>query len=332
MSRFFLSENPSSVQTKRGRRPDRFQSGRTAALSFRCVVFRWHFPGVRDRTSGHHVRHFFVLRREGELVLEVVLGHAADARVGPHVFGGLNHVDDRVDRQNDAHEADGGADAAHQGQGQKVAAHGDAGVADGRQDGHEEPGDHAAHGQRNARVLHDEEARDQDEGGAAVHVDGAADRQQEARDGRVDAHVLFRRRDGDGQGRRRGFGEEGDGQGRGHALEDFDGVQAAGREEERQHDEELDEVAADDDRRVFAQGADDDAGRHLRGQLGRKGQDAQGQDPEQGPDQGEEDFLRTVDALEQDIAVFRLRHKGQGQADGGRNEQDGQHVARQEGL
>ena len=64
---------------------------------------------------------------------QIFVGHGADAGVGPHVFGGFNHVDDSINRKNNAHDADGRANGTHEGKGQEVTAHGDAGVADSGQ-------------------------------------------------------------------------------------------------------------------------------------------------------------------------------------------------------
>ena len=88
-----------------------------------------------------------------------MVGHGADGRIGPDVFSGFNHVDDGVDRQDDTHDADGGTDAGHERQGQEVAAHGDAGITDGSQDGDEEPGNHGADREVKAAVLHEEQGR-----------------------------------------------------------------------------------------------------------------------------------------------------------------------------
>ena len=122
-----------------------------------------------------------------------MVGHGTDSRVGPDVFGCFDHVDDGVDRQDDTHDADRRTDAGHERQSQEVAAHGDAGVADGSQDGDEEPGNHGAHGEVEAAVLHEEQGCDQDEGGTAIHVDGRADRQDEARYLGMDVEALFSR-------------------------------------------------------------------------------------------------------------------------------------------
>ena len=62
---------------------------------------------------------------------DVVIRHGADATVGPHVLCRLYHVDDGIDREDDAHDAYGRALPGHQREGEKIAAHGHAGIAYG---------------------------------------------------------------------------------------------------------------------------------------------------------------------------------------------------------
>lgn len=42
----------------------------------------------------------------GNFTFEVMVGHCANAGVGPNVFCGFNHIDDGVNRQDDTHDAD----------------------------------------------------------------------------------------------------------------------------------------------------------------------------------------------------------------------------------
>ena len=70
---------------------------------------------------------------------KIVVGHGADAGVGPDIDGGLNHVDYGIYGKYDAHDGNGGTDACHQREGQEEASHGDAGIADGGDDGNEYP-------------------------------------------------------------------------------------------------------------------------------------------------------------------------------------------------
>ena len=88
----------------------------------------------------------FYFHRERNFIFQVILGHTADAGVGPDVFTGFNHIDDGVDGEDDSHDADGGADTAHERQGKEVAAHGYTGVSDGSKDRNEEPDNHGSKG------------------------------------------------------------------------------------------------------------------------------------------------------------------------------------------
>lgn len=92
-----------------------------------------------------------------KLVLQVMVGHRAYRCVRPDIFGRFNHINDGVNRQDDAHETDGSADGTHQRQRQKVAAHGDTGIADSGEHCDEEPGNHRAQRQFKAGILHDKE-------------------------------------------------------------------------------------------------------------------------------------------------------------------------------
>ena len=62
---------------------------------------------------------------------------SANAGVAPHVFCRLHHVDDGEYGENDAHDADGSPDSSHEGEGEKIAAHGDTCIAYRRDDGEE---------------------------------------------------------------------------------------------------------------------------------------------------------------------------------------------------
>ena len=159
-----------------------------------------------------------------ESVCQVMVSHGADSCIRPNVFCRFDHIDDGVNRQDNAHDADRSSDTGHEGQGQEVASHRNTGVADGCQNGDEEPGNHRTHGQFRTTVLHEEQGRDQDEGCAAIHVDCRADRQDEARYLRMNVEALFSRGQGDRQGAGRALGEQGDGNGRSHFAEDVNGV------------------------------------------------------------------------------------------------------------
>ena len=66
-----------------------------------------------------------------------MVDHGGDAGVGPDILGGLYHVDDGVDGQNDAQDSDGRTYARHQREGEEITPHGNTGIADGGDDGNE---------------------------------------------------------------------------------------------------------------------------------------------------------------------------------------------------
>lgn len=175
---------------------------------------------------------------------QIVIGHSAYGRVGPNVFCRFNHIDDRIDRQDNTHDADGSTDGRHERKRQEVAAHGHASIANGGEDGDEEPNDHRRQGQFKACILHEEEAGDEDESSTAIHVDCRADWQYEARYLFVDAKILFRRCQRYRQCAGRALCEEGYGNGRRHLLEYVNRIKTPNDQEEGQYDEELDDVAA----------------------------------------------------------------------------------------
>lgn len=260
-----------------------------------------------------------------------MVSHRADRGVRPDVFRRFHHVDDGVDREDDAHEAHRRADAGHEGKGEEVAAHGDAGIADSGEHGDEEPRDHGAHGEFKACVLHDEERRDEDECRAAVHIDGGADRQDEAGHFRIDFQILL----GAGERYRQGTGgalrEERDRKGRSHFAEYPQRIQAAQGEDERENEEDLDGVAAEDDESVLAERAHDDARFNLSGELSREGDDAYRQDDEERADEGKRQFLKPLNDFHQLFAVFRVGHESQREAGCRGDQHDGKDVACREG-
>lgn len=79
------------------------------------------------------------MERVSCLVFEVMVGHSCDAGVAPHVLSRLHHIDDSVDGQDDAHDADGCPLTGHQREGEEVTAHGHTCIADGRHHGDDEP-------------------------------------------------------------------------------------------------------------------------------------------------------------------------------------------------
>ena len=111
---------------------------------------------------------------------EVFIRHGRYAGGRPYVLGSLHHVDDGIDRQDDAHDADGSTLSGHQREGEEIAAHGHTGIADSGDHGDDKPQQHHWQCEVSAAVLHDEERGDKDKRRAAVHVDGGADGQYEA--------------------------------------------------------------------------------------------------------------------------------------------------------
>ena len=109
-------------------------------------------------------------------------------------------------------------------------------------------------------------------------------------------------------------------------------IQPAHQQEQRQHHEELDHVAAKHHGHILTESTHDDARRDLRRQLPREGEDAHRQDEEEGTDQGKQQLLRPIQHAHQRLPVLRLRHEGQCEAHGRRHQHHGQHVARRERL
>ena len=109
-------------------------------------------------------------------------------------------------------------------------------------------------------------------------------------------------------------------------------IEAAHEEEERQNDEKLDEVAAEDDSRILAERTDDDAGLDLCRELRGKGEDSDGQNVEQRTDQREKKLLCAMERLQQHGTIFRLGHEGERQPDSCRNQHNREYVAREERL
>ena len=69
----------------------------------------------------------------------VGINHRTDAAVGPDVDGGLDHIDDGVDGEDESHQRYGGSDTGHEREGEEIATHRDTGIAYCRDDGDERP-------------------------------------------------------------------------------------------------------------------------------------------------------------------------------------------------
>ena len=109
-----------------------------------------------------------------------MVGHRADAGIRPDILCCLDHIDDRIDRKDEPHDADRRADTAHEGKRQEVASHRYACIADSCEHCDDESCEHGRHRKLDPRILHDEERSDQYEGCASVHIDGRADRKYKA--------------------------------------------------------------------------------------------------------------------------------------------------------
>ena len=70
-----------------------------------------------------------------QFTLKVMVNHGTHRCISPNVFSGLNHVDNRIDWQDDTEQADWCADGAHQGQGQEIAAHWNARITNSSENG-----------------------------------------------------------------------------------------------------------------------------------------------------------------------------------------------------
>ena len=72
----------------------------------------------------------------------IMVGHGAYAGVAPHVFCGLYHVDDGVDRQYGSQYGNWCSDASHEREGDEIASHRHSGVAHSSYDGDAQPQEH----------------------------------------------------------------------------------------------------------------------------------------------------------------------------------------------
>ena len=117
--------------------------------------------------------------------------HRTNAGVGPYIFGCFHHIYNSINRSDDTKDGDRGTDARHQRERQEEAAHGDASIADGGNDGYQNPYDDGSEVEDFATILHHEERGDEDEGGATVHVDGGADGEHEAGDVFADTQAIL---------------------------------------------------------------------------------------------------------------------------------------------
>ncbi len=264
-------------------------------------------------------------------MLGILCGHlfvddCADAGVRPYVFRGFDHVDNGVNRQDYAKDFDWRPDAGHKREGKKIASHGDSGIADGGDDGNEEPENKRGHIERHPAVLHDKEGRYQNERSAPVHVNRAAYRQHKTGDLLFCFQVVFRGFNGHRQCCRGAFCEEGHEHGREHAAKNPDRVNFVHQQKQWQDDKELNEVSSEYHCNVFAEGAKYEPGRNLSGKLCGKSEDSERQSPDETFDHGEEDFLHAENAFQKYPYVFRFLFDGENKSDGERHKQDAKDV------
>ena len=113
-----------------------------------------------------------------------------------------------------------------------------------------------------------------------------------------------------------------------HLAEHAHGIQATYGEEERYDNEELNQIAADNDRGIDTERANDDARLNLCRKLCGKGENSHRQDSDQRANEREEQLLQTMDSLEEHLTVLRLGGKGKSKPRRCRNEHDREDVAR----
>ena len=126
----------------------------------------------------------------------------------------------------------------------------------------------------------------------------------------------------------RALRKESDRDRRHHLAEHAHGIQAAYGEEERNDNEELNQIAADNNRGIDTERANDDARLNLCRKLCGKGENSHRQDSEQRTDEREEQLLQTMDSLEKHLSVLRLGGEGKPKPRRRRNEHDREDVAR----
>ena len=262
----------------------------------------------------------------GNFTFEVMVGHCANAGVGPNVFCGFNHIDDGVNRQDDSHHCHGSPHAGHKREGQEIATHRHSGIPYGRDHGDQHPHRHRREVDCHSSVLQHKQGGHRDKGGAAVHVDGGAERKDKPRDPAVHSETQLGALHRDGE---RGGGtlrEESHKHRRIHRLEDFERIQSASHQEKRENDYHLGHVAADHHEHIFADRVEHHASRRLGGKLFGEGHDAERESPDQTADQDEKHFLRAVKPLFQHRFAVGFRHTRNGEAHGKGYQKNRKHI------
>ena len=277
------------------------------------------------RRNGLALRFVFV-------AVEVLVDHGGHSTVGPDVQHRFDHVDHGIDGKDHAHQQDGNVHARHEARRQEEAPHRDARVADGGDRGDQHPDAERAEGDFGTRILHEEDARNQNEGRAGVHVDGRTDGKHEAGDRWTHAHALFGagHRDGKRSGGR--LREEGDEERGHHAAGNAQGVEAADEKDERKHNKHLQEVRRQHGREVRAETADAHTARKFHAEGRDEAEDPDGKHLDQPLHEDEEHILASREERRQHFLGATLtRQLRNCKTDRGRDEKHRENVRREEG-
>ena len=227
---------------------------------------------------------------------KVVICHGTDTGVGPYILGCFHHVYYRINGQNDTQNGNGSAYARHQRECEEITTHGHTGITYSREDGDEHPQEDGCPRDGCAAILHHKERGDQDEGCTAVHVNRSTDGQHKTGNVLANAQTVFGCLHGNGQGGCAALGEQGHQHGRHHAAQHMDRILASCQQEQRQYNEELNNITTQDHQHILANRTGHDSARHLGRQLGREGDDAEGQGPDEPANQQEEQLLKSKPA------------------------------------
>ena len=109
-------------------------------------------------------------------------------------------------------------------------------------------------------------------------------------------------------------------------------IESASEEEQRQHDEKLQAVATHDDEDIFAERIGSHSSGHLRSQLCREGENAQGQCPYKPMYKMEQQFLKAEKQLQHCLHTLGALHPRQSHSHGKGNEDEREHITFEEGA
>lgn len=88
-------------------------------------------------------------------LFQVMVGHGTDTGVAPYILCRLNHVNDGINRQDDAQDANRSADTRHQGKGEEITAHRYTRITDGGDNRDQDPEQDGGYRNGSAAILHD---------------------------------------------------------------------------------------------------------------------------------------------------------------------------------